>query len=177
MELRQELQGTSRIRKWANCYNVREDIGIENFVSDVKKRGYLKKSELIEVACWKLPDRWKRGKDEGKLGLVKRNSPDDVRKFTEAAFLSTDDIESLRHLRELDGIGSAIGSAILHWFHEKRYPIWDMHARRSVQLPKDYYSDTRWKAYTEFCRAIAKQYEVDMRTLDRALFLYGKTKC
>ena len=105
---------------------------------------------------------------------MKTNSPDDVKEFTRYAFLATDDSNSIRCLRCLDGIGWAIGSAILHWFHKDRYPIWDRHARWSVQLDKDHCSFKRWKAYVEFCRAIADQYEVCMRTLDRALLQYGK---
>ena len=178
MELRQELQDRSKIYEWSRCYNVCSDTCIENLVEDVKDREYLKKQELVKLACWKLPDRWKRGRDEGKLGLVKTNSFDDVKRYTRCAFLSTDDIDSLHHLRELDGVGRAVASAILHWFHEDRYPIWDIYARWSVRLNECWYqyknNDERWRAYVEKCRTIADEYEVDMRTLDRALFEYGK---
>ena len=147
MELRQELQDRSKI-------------------------------ELVELADWKLPERWKRGENEGKLGLVKTNSPDDVKEITRNAFLATNDRNSIRCLRSLTGVGWAVGSAILHWFHKDRYPIWDIYARWSVRLNecqhqyKNNYE--RWQAYVEFCRAIADRYEVDMRTLDRALLRYGK---
>ena len=109
---------------------------------------------------------------------MKTNSPDDVKEITRKAFRETDYIKSIRYLRCLDGIGWAIGSAILHWFHEDRYPIWDRHARWAVRLNecqhqyKNNYE--RWQAYVEFCRFTANQYEVCMRTLDRALLQYGK---
>ena len=178
MELRAGLLGRSKILFWAGKYNVNYDIPIENLGPEVKERGYLTKTELVKLACRKLPDRWKRGKDEGKLGLVKTNSPDDVKRFTRDAFLSTEERHSIRCLMwrtgGLPGVGSAIGSAILHWFHDDCYPIWDINARWSVQIDKNYCSFTRWKAYTLFCRDIADEYEVCMRTLDRALFKYGQ---
>lgn len=174
MELRAGLLGRSNIQYWAGKYDVDYDTPIEDLVPEVKERGYLIKPELVSLACWKLPDRWKRGRDEGKLGLVKTNSPDDVREITRNAFRATVG-DSMHCLRGLNGIGWAIGSAILHWFHECRYPIWDIYARWSVQLDGSQYRNDfeRWKAYVEFCKAIADEYEVDMRTLDRALFLYG----
>ena len=174
MELRQELQDRSKIQDlaWSQCKV--DDTPMRKLVCGVKGRGYLTKLELVELADWKLPERWKRGENEGKLGLVKTNSPDDVKEITRNAFLATNDRNSIRCLRSLTGVGWAVGSAILHWFHECRYPIWDRHARWSVQLDKDHGSFKRWKAYVDFCRDIADEYEVCMRTLDRALLQYGK---
>ena len=179
MELRQGLQGKSKIQKWANCYDISEDTCIENLVCEVKKRGYLKKPELVRLAKWKLSERWQRGEEEGKLGLVKQNSPNDVRRITYNAFQATDSSDSIRCLRCLEGVDWAVGSAILHWFHKCRYPIWDIHARWSVKLPKYqfYCGFKRWKVYVNFCRAEADKYEVCMRTLDRALITYGKNNC
>lgn len=145
MELRQELQDKSKILEWSRCYNIDSDTDIKNLVRGVKGRGHLTKCELITLADWKLPERWKRGEQEGKLGLVKENCPDHVREITHNAFRATID-DSMRCLRDLTGVDWAIGSAILHWFHECRYPIWDKNARWSVQLDKDHCSFKRWKA-------------------------------
>ena len=168
MELRQELQDKSKIKEWSRYYDVDYDTCIENLVKDVKDRGYLKKSELLKVACWKVP------KGRNTVWRVRKISPDDVKEITRNAFLSTDDSDSIRCLRRLGGVNWAVASAILHWFHDDCYPIWDRHARWSVQIDKNSCSFKRWKAYVDFCRAIADKYEVDMRTLDRALLLYGR---
>ena len=180
MELRQGLRSKSKIEKWAGKYPVDEDTCIENLVSGVRERGCLTYPELVLLADWKLPDRWKRGEDEGKLGLVKLNSLTDVESFTRYAFFSTNHKESLGCLRRLSGVGRAVASAILHWFHKDPYPVWDVYARWSVSLNEywDEYrnNDERWKAYVEFCRDKADLYEVDMRTFDRALFKYGEAK-
>ena len=168
MELRQELQDRSEIEKWSHCYNIGYDTCIENLVKEVKDRGYLKKCELLKVARWKVK------KERNTVWRVETISPDEVKEITRNAFLSADDSDSIRYLRRLDGVGWAVASAILHWFHDDCYPIWDRHARWSVQLDKDNGSFKYWKAYVEFCRTIAVAYKVDMRTLDRALMTYGK---
>ena len=174
MELRQELQDKSKIAEWSNRYCADCDTDIKNLVPKVKKRGYLKKTELETLIDWKLECRWKqRG-----LCFANKNDPDDVKEITCKAFRETDDIKSIRCLLRLHSVGWAIGSAILHWFHEGRYPIWDIHAKSSLQLDKGLDgSNERWKAYVKYCKDIADQYEVCMRTLDRALFEYGKNNC
>ena len=176
MGLRMELCSRSKIECWAGKYNVANDTCIENLVPEVEQRGYLTKCELIEVSKWVL-QKTGEGRRQITLDLVETNSPDDVREMTHDAFLSTDDSDHIRCLkRNLNGIGWTIGSAILHWFHECRYPTWTPHARWCVQLDESQYRNNfeRWKAYTLFCRDIADEYEVCMRTLDRAFREYGK---
>lgn len=170
MELRQELQDRSKIQDWAwNKCGV-DDTPMKKLVPEVRERSprYLTKCELIEVAKWKVPT------GRNSVWRIETMSPTNVERITRDAFLLTDDSDRLRHLYKLKGVDSAIASAILHWFHDDRYPIWDKHARWSIQLAEDYCSNARWKAYVEFCRATADKYEVCMRTLDRALLQYGR---
>lgn len=165
-----ELRGRSNILHWAGKYNVHYDICIENLVPEVIERGYLTKCELIEVAEWVKSRR---------IDLVRKNKSDDVKEITYNAFRTTVD-DSIRYLMGqtggLPGVSRITGSAILHWFHEGRYPIWDPNSIWSVQLDKSQYRNNfeRWKAYVDFCRAKADEYEVYMRTLDRALKKYGQ---
>ena len=136
MELRQELQDRSEIQKWAWSKCDVDDTPIKKLVLGVRERGYLTKCELIEVAKWKVPT------GRNSVWRIKTMSPTNVERIkiiTRSAFLSTDDIDSLHHLRELDGVGRAVASAILHWFHNDRYPIWDKHARWSVRLNECWY--------------------------------------
>lgn len=120
---------------------------------------------------------------------MRKNHPDDVKEMTLSDFGATvdDSIYYLynrrrQHYMGLHGVRIPVGSAILHWFHECRYPILDINAKWSVQLNESQYRSQyknkfeRWKAYVEFCKAIADEYEVDMRTLDRVLLEYGKAK-
>ena len=180
MELRQELQDRSKIHDWAGKYNVGHDICMENLVPQVREKGYLTRCELIKVAKWKVPKKRNTHRN------VIRNCPDKVEEMTLSAFKATVD-DSICYLWNqpqrnmgLHGVRIPVGSAILHWFHEGRYPIWDRRARWSVRLNecqhqyKNNYE--RWRAYVKFCRSTADEYEVSMRTLDRALLEYGKAK-
>ena len=93
--------------------------------------------------------------------------------------LSSDTAEPdrINHLRELDGVEWAVASAILHWFHKDHYPIWSAHTRYSMYIDKARYTQKRgeWEAYVKFCRKLAKENGVDMRTLDRALWKYSES--
>lgn len=137
MELREELQDTSKIQDWAwNQCDV-DDTPMKKLVRGVEKRGYLTKCELIKVAKWKVP------KKRNTFRNVIKNHPNDVKKMTRNAFRATvnDSIYYLDNQRPrrdfgLHGVRVPIGSAILHWFHEAPYPIWDRHAIWSVQLDK-----------------------------------------
>ena len=176
MKLRIELCGKSKIECWANKYNVANDTCIEILRPKVEKRECLTKSELIEVSEWVL-QRVGEGPRQYRVGLIAdNNSPDNVEKFTRNAFLSTNDSDSICWLEQnLYGVGWAIASSILHWFHEYPYPTWTPHAKWSVNLkPKLDWSSTHWQNYVNYCRDKAEKYEVSMRTLDRAFRECGK---
>lgn len=75
----------------------------------------------------------------------------------------------------LDGIGWPSASVILHFFHKQKYPILDYRALWSVSLEVPYrYIFEFWWAYVIYCRDLAKNAKVTMRTLDRALWQYSK---
>ena len=161
-----------KIRCWANCYiDIAQTYYVENFTREKKllelkesidKQGHLTKSELEILAKWKSPRNANR--------IIKNNSEKLVKEQTSAAFKATDPYESINPLRELKRIDWAIASAILHFFHKDKYPIYDIHALRAVGKEK---GEGVWGRYVEFCRKVAKDNRVDMRTLDRALYRFG----
>ena len=164
-----------QIECWANKYNVANDTCIETLIPEIEQRGHLTKCELIEVSKWVLQNT-KGERRQRTLDWVKKNSPDNVERFTRNAFLLTNDGDSIRCLEQnLKGVGWAIASAILHWFHECPYPTWTPHAKWSVKLkPKQSFSSTGWQNYVNYCRTKADKYEASMRTLDRAFRECGK---
>ena len=169
----------SQIRYYADKYLVEElrrynnsveryDNPIERIVNDVKGRGYLIKSDLIALSNW-------TGDPRNKL-RIEKNSSISIEEITRIA-LSPDTAEPGRiNSLQLYGVGPTIASAILHWFHKDCYPIWSKPARYSVHLDKsrDEPKPEEWQAYVSFCRCLAKKNKVNMRTLDRALWKYGK---
>lgn len=148
------------------CY----DNSVERIINEVKKRGYLTKADLKTLSEWKRNYR--------NMGRIKENSSSCVEEITRLA-LSPDTAEPnrIKHLLNLHGVKWAVGSAILHWFHDDHYPIWDRHARYSVHIDKNRYTPKRgeWEAYVCFFGDLLTKTGTDKRTLDRALWKYSES--
>ena len=147
------------------------DTPIEQIVTAVKERGYLTKCDLKKVSIWKSKYR--------NVGRVEQNSDDFIEAITRAALHpDTSECDRINGLCRLHGVNWATASAILHWFHQDLYPIWDVRARKTIQFDESQYKNRfeRWKAYVSFCRKVAEEKGVKMRILDRALWQYSDSK-
>lgn len=156
------------------CMEVDETC-MEVLVPEVQERGCLTKSNLIELSDWQLEPRYRRGNRRN----IEKNGDRRVEKITRSAFRTRNESDRINELRRLKGVGWAVGSAILHWFHRDPYPIWDPNALWTVGVDESQYGTESeymvvWKAYVPFCRDLAERNEVDMRTLDRALWHYSR---
>ena len=129
--------------------------------------GYLLKAELSQMAHWK---------DHRLPSHIDQNPPGIIEKITGEAFHLDDDWEKVEKLTWLHGVRESVASVILHLYDPKKYPILDKYALRAIGI--DYqnvnYDEPFWRQYVNLCRAAAESYEVSMRTLDRALYQYGK---
>ena len=104
-----------------------------------------------------------------------KNTNDYVSDITRFAFGTDCERARIESLTLLDGIGWPTASAILHLLHPDPYPILDFRALWSVSIDvPSKYSFGFWWSYVEFCRDLAADAHVDMRTLDRALWQYSK---
>ena len=153
---------------WASKYEYGEINNVTKLVKKVRKRGYLRRSELITVCEWKSlrPARY-----------LKENEESLVQEVTRFALKTEYDKAAIESLTILYGVGEATASVILHFFHEKDYPIWDFRALWSVSLidgNKYNYSYALWSEYVEFCRKEANKAGACMRVLDRVLWQYSK---
>ncbi len=74
----------------------------------------------------------------------------------------------------LDGVGWPTASAILHLFHKNKYPLLDFRALWSISIENYKYNFNFWWDYVLFTRKISEKNNIDMRTLDRALWQYSK---
>ncbi len=156
----------SEIQQWAERYKSgTTEAGFIEIRSKVQEQGYLDKKLLKRVAHWKSPRR---------AGLIERNDDDYVKEITSWSFGATSERARIRVLRLLDGVGWPTASAILHLFHRDPYPILDFRALWSIRLETYRYSSSFWSDYTYFCRDIASRNQIDMRTLDKALWQYSK---
>ena len=144
-----------------SCAHLKREKELLELRGEVRRDKQLTHDQLKKLVRWKLPRQ---------LGNIKKNCEDCVVKKTSAAFGTKNIQASIDHLSKLKGIGMSIGSAILHFFHEDNFPIFDQHALRAVGKE---YDECLWKYYVYYCRDIAKESNVSMRTLDRALFRFG----
>ena len=134
--------------------------------AEIVQRGHLTKDELATVAYWKSPR---------SSGYAKKNSEDYVTEVTRFCFATDCERARIESLTLLDGVSWPTASVILHLFHSDPYPILDFRAIWSVSLEvPSQYRFTFWWPYVEFCRDLAAAANVDMRTLDRALWQYSK---
>ena len=156
------------IQHWASRYEYGGQNKVTKLVKQVRKRGYLRRSELITVGKWKSPR---------SAGSIDNNERLFIKEVTRFALSTKCDRAAIESLTILDGVGAPTASVILHFFHKKDYPILDFRALWSVSLidgDKYYYSYALWSEYVNFCRKKAKKADVSMRDLDRALWQYSK---
>jgi len=147
---------------YASDEHIQQDI-----VPRTRTRGYLSRPDFLEICRWKSP-RTRRYVEALSARLIRETS---------RIALSTP-YEELRIgvLTLLHGVSWATASAILHFCHRGRYPIIDYRALWSLGQAKSdrFYAFGPWCDYVTYCRALAAECHVSMRTLDRALWQYSK---
>ncbi len=134
-----------------------------------RHRGYLTKPELEKVCAWKSARVMKQ---------VRRNSPACVRKITRSAFSSTSELEKIRKLITLHGVGVPMASAILMFMDPQQYPVIDirgwqlLHAMKAVKANERGANLTpgQWVEFLGIVRSYARQFGVSARDVQRALF-------
>ena len=110
--------------------------------------------------------------------LEKNTAGEICQRTGQALAPGADDRERLKALHQLAGVGPRVASALLHIAFlpgAAPYPILDKNALRALGCDKAPVSDYGlWTPYVAYCRQLAREADVDMRTLDRALWAYGR---
>ena len=156
-----------QILQYAANYNYsKNEVDLTEFRQEILARGNLTKNDLQRVAKWKAPR---------SAGHVRKNSEEYVKAVTSLAFQTDDERLRIESLTLLDGVGWPSASVILHFYHSDRYPILDFRAlwSLSLEVPHQYSFDFWWD-YTVICRSLTIEHQIDMRTLDKALWQYSK---
>ena len=181
-EMRLPFSTTKEIQDWADRYTKNQTGAqklVEKYLMGLKKtvrerktpeapRGYLLYHEFYDLYDWKLKRRPRSRK---------KNSKVDIEEITGEAFRLDNDWQKLNKLTKIHDVGGSVASAILHLCDEKKYPILDQHALRSINIEEKYVHGPKypfWQEYVDFCRAEAERYNVLMRTLDQALWKYSE---
>jgi hypothetical protein len=152
--------------KWAARYDYTDAAPLA-VAANAQKRGHLTKTEFLALAQRKTPRTNKR---------CAVNSAEFIRAVTAASLSSSDERLRIEVLTLLSGVQWPTASVILHFCARDRYPILDFRALWSLScgVPKKGYDFALWWAYCEFTRHLAKQLQLSMRDLDRALWQYSK---
>lgn len=161
------------IRELASKYdkeNHEEKVKEDAILKCIKASGSpptnLTKPVLIKIAEWKAA----RTK-----GYICTNDPKYVEEVIRESLKTDNERLRLEILTLLNGVGTRMASAILHFCFPERYAVMDWRAWESLtKLGKitgkieDTYES--YNKYNDVCQGIAKQFHVSLRTLDKALW-------
>lgn len=102
------------------------------------------------------------------------NTPGDIKDATHSAFSTTNARVRIGVLMTLSGVSYPMASAILHLVC-KDVPLLDVNALAAFGVKKpSSYSFQFWNAYCAAVFAIAGKSSLPLRTIDRALYIFGQ---
>jgi hypothetical protein len=153
------------IRDLAGKYGYADDEPVLRIGASAKVRGYFTKPEFVEVCRWKTPRSQPR---------VARNTAEEIEEATGLALAAKSEALRIEIPRALAG---ATASVLLHLAHTDPYPILDYRALEALGINRvPTYTVPFWNSYVAACRTLATSADVDMRTLDRALWQWSKER-
>jgi hypothetical protein len=156
------------IEALASRFPVVDDSGCRAAGAAARARGHYTRSEFIEVCRWKTPR---------SAPKVAANKPRVVTEMTRLALATGDEGLRMEALLELAGVGVPTASTLLFCAFPRDYPILDVRALESLGVkPRSQYPVGFWLAYLATCRDLAARHDVDIRTLDKALWQYSKER-
>jgi thermostable 8-oxoguanine DNA glycosylase len=85
------------------------------------------------------------------------------------------DKEKVERLDKLKGVGVRQAAAILTAMNQEHYTMFDVRAVETLGTSTSY-SARDYVEYNDYCRSTAKELNVPLRDLDRALFQHSKNK-
>jgi hypothetical protein len=144
---------------------------LENTVT-TRSPPHITRCELIKLASWK----WRGGRTRR---LCAANTEQEVEAISAASFAQPYEWLRVVCLTALIGVDWPMASVVLHFSYltqREGYPILDVNALTAVCHPHpapSSYNLRLWTRYTKLCRTIAQNLNVDLRTLDKALWVKG----
>jgi hypothetical protein len=159
-----------QIPRWAARYSYEGSDA--RFLAEVRPavrvRGYLLVSEFRDICYWKTPRSQSR---------CRRNTPDEIRVVTQAAFATKDEALKMDLLRLLHGVEWPTASTLLHFCDRRPYPILDYRALWSLGYSRPpRYTMPFWLSYIRYVRELSRRCAHSIRTVDRALWQYSKAR-
>jgi len=160
-----------QILKYSKKYDERY-LGSNDELVERKMKGWLKdktfldKEGFVKIGLWKS----KRPKKS-----YENNDEILVKEITGFSFSAIGEEARIKSLTVLNGVSWPVASTILHFKFPDRYPIMDFRAIWSLgwEQPKKY-DFIFWQKYCEEITKLSKNYNLPMRTIDKALWEYSK---
>lgn len=157
-------------RSWILRQAEKYPLAVDKEIAPLAGRARPRYDEVLRVV------RWKAARSSG---YFLRNDPAVVEARVREALDANDPLEALDILTRMHGVKERMASAILAAFRPDRYTVMDWRAWEALRSlghlseaePRSWRK--RWVPYLEACRALAVRFDVDLRTLDRALWEAG----
>jgi hypothetical protein len=155
------------LRRYAARYSYpAEGRIVDEIGPTARERGWYTKGEFIEICTWKSPRSASRA--------ARLNSAASIEEITRVALSATAEELRIWAPQALSFVSWPTASVLLHFGHRERYPILDYRALESLgERRPAAYSMPFWLEYLEATRRLAIENNVDMRTLDRALWQWS----
>jgi hypothetical protein len=146
-----------------------EERRFESDFAHARKQGFLSKELFVRVARWK---------SVRQTPNYESNSAEMIREQSAVAFQANDDGSALGALMQLRGVALRTASAILHWMRPDRFPILDVRVVSSLGLrePASYENVNFYVRIAAQVRELARECNLDLRTVDRALWAWDKLR-
>lgn len=136
---------------------------------EVKKRGWLEKSEFLSICLWKSR-RPKR--------LYDLNSNEEIIARSKLSFDEKDELKRIKILTELKGVQIPTASAILSVVNPEIYPIIDVRCIQSLKnlgiINWKTITERNWIEYLNIIRDCSKEKNKTAREIEKALFAYNR---
>ncbi|MDE3059382.1 MAG: hypothetical protein KGJ06_00035 [Pseudomonadota bacterium] len=134
-----------------------------------KTKGFLTYDDLELIGMWKTRRQSRN---------YQKNDDDFVRDITRASFNKRSGEKfRIEVLTLLQGVHYPVASALLHVGYDDTYPIIDFRTLWSlwaIEPAHIKYTFELWSFYISACRKIAKDANVSVRTVDKALWQYSR---
>ncbi len=171
----------SELRALLDPYRAQYSVEYDEVLAGLERKCCFDRQDVDRVATWKFgtwPQRLKRTRN-----LLAKNSDRDIENLSSRAFRCNDDLGALLLVELLDGVGKALGSAILMAHDPGRYSVIDVNAVRAIQAigylrdcPRPTGQDSSlppWDRYLAAVRDVAARTGWTLRNVDRALYHAG----
>jgi thermostable 8-oxoguanine DNA glycosylase len=136
---------------------------------EIKKRGWLEKTEFLTICLWKS----RRPKK-----LYYLNSDKDIISKSKMVFDEKNELNKIKILTDLKGVRIPTASAILSVVNPEIYPIIDI---RCVQSLRDLgiinwktITEKNWIEYLSIIRSLSKEKNKTAREIEKGLFSYNR---